>query len=587
MYEKHSNIAPASLLERTSGLLSLVLLLSSTVAIRGATIAVDSPSYANVSAAVTQAHDGDTINVPPGSATWSSTLVISKAITLQGAGKTQTIITNSSTVNGGGTTPVITLTDGGNNSLPRRVTGFGFKGAVVTDNFYARGGKGISCLGPLSNKRVDNCRFDGLYTSIWIGNSIGVSDHNEYYHNSYVWRHVDGQNQQYMWDHFRPPGAVGGDMAHNSLNYFFHENEYAELTGESSVAVEDYCTSYVVRYCNFVLREANGIYSAAQCFNLLETHGDNPSVSEYSVLAILIYENDIQMKNGSAMTFFQQRGGTGLFFNNRVVTSGSVSGTASVELREENGIPGEDGAAWPPWGDPQYNDKVHRTYIYNNTYNGAVQAPHIRNLSQTVLSIGTSPASCPTCSAWTTPESPLLLPPYPHPLVSGSGPTPTPTPVPTVTPTPSPLPGLSFNSNAGDIAVPFTINADTSISQSVETSDPTLGGKATYTFAVTDAGDYTMLSLVSCPDSGSNSFFVDIDGDPISTMVWQVDVTSGFESRTVTWSGVTTPRFWALNAGVHQLVIRGREAGAKIKSITLVKRPGTPSSPQVVPGSGN
>ena len=137
-------------------------------------------------------------------------------------------------------------------------------------------------------------------------------------------------------------------MAHNSLNYFFHENEYAELTGESAAAIEDYCTSYVIRYCNFVLREANGIYSPAQCFNLLETHGDNPSVSEYSVLAILIYENDIQMKNGSAMTFFQQRGGTGLFFNNRVVTSGSVSGTASVELREENGIPGEDGRVGRP-----------------------------------------------------------------------------------------------------------------------------------------------------------------------------------------------------------------------------------------------
>ena len=169
MYKKHSNIAPASLLKRASGPLSLALLLSSTVAIRGATIAVDSPSYANVSAAVTQAHDGDTVKVPPGTATWTSTPVISKAITLQGAGKTQTVITNWSTVNGGGAPPTITLADGGNNSLPRRVTGIGFKGAVVTDNFYARGGKGIGCAGPLSNKRVDNCRFDGLYTSGWRG----------------------------------------------------------------------------------------------------------------------------------------------------------------------------------------------------------------------------------------------------------------------------------------------------------------------------------------------------------------------------------------------------------------------------------
>lgn len=96
-----------------------------------------------------------------------------------------------------------------------------------------------------------------------------------------------------------------------------------------------------------------------------------------------------------------------------------------------------------------------------------------------------------------------------------------------------------------------------------------------------------MLSMVNCPGSDSNSFFVDLEGDPISTMVWQVPVTSGFESRTVTWGGSTTPRFWTLTPGIHQLVIRGREAGAKIKSITLVARPAPPGSPQIVPGAGN
>ena len=56
-------------------------------------------------------------------------------------------------------------------------------------------------------------------------------------------------------------------------------------------------------------------------------------------------------------------------------------------------------------------------------------------------------------------------------------------------------------------------------------------------------------------------------------MAWQIPVTSGLESRTVTWSGVTTPRFWALSPGIHHLIIRGREAGTKVKSITLVARP--------------
>ena len=587
MDTKYDSFFPSPRHGRMSAFLALLLLLTPATGIHGATITAASASYADVSTAVAQAHDGDTVTVPAGTQTWSSTLTINKAITLQGAGKTQTIITNSSNVNNGSlATSLIILDDGGNNSLSRRVTGFGFKAFRAGTGQFDRVGRGVACLGFLSNKRIDHCRFDDFYAHVTVGNAIGVADHNEFYNGGYTWRHMaNGNAQQYAWDNFRPVGAVGGDMAHDALTYFFYEDNYAEVSGQSSLISEDNCTSYVVRHCTIILREAHGSYTAADSFNLMECHGDNPSVGEYSTLATLVYENDIQMNNGAAMAFFQQRGGTGVFFNNRVVTSGTGIGTASVELREDT-VPGEDGAGyvWPS-GQLQYTDKVHRTYIYNNTYNGAVQGPRIRNLSQTVLSIGASPAACPTCSAWTTAESPLLLPPYPHPLVSGS-PTPTPTPVPTVTPTPSPLPGLSFNSNAGNIVAPFTVNADNSISQSVETSDPTLGGKATYTFAVIDAGNYTMLAIVSCPDSGSNSFFVDIDSDPVSTMVWQVDVTSGFESRTITWSGVTTPRFWALSAGVHQLVIRGREAGAKIKSITLVKQPATPTAPQVVPGGG-
>ena len=57
-------------------------------------------------------------------------------------------------------------------------------------------------------------------------------------------------------------------------------------------------------------------------------------------------------------------------------------------------------------------------------------------------------------------------------------------------------------------------------------------------------------------------------------MVWSIPVTSGLESRTVTWSPDTEPKVWTLNAGVHQLIIRGREANARLGQITL--RVGSP-----------
>ena len=53
-----------------------------------------SPSYTDVNNAVASAASGDTVNVPAGTATWSSTLAIgTKAISLIGAGAGSTVIT--------------------------------------------------------------------------------------------------------------------------------------------------------------------------------------------------------------------------------------------------------------------------------------------------------------------------------------------------------------------------------------------------------------------------------------------------------------------------------------------------------------
>src|SRR5215218_1378957 len=57
-----------------------------------AVIHARSASYVDVAAAVTLAANGDTVAVPAGTATWNTTLIINKAITLQGAGIGQTVI---------------------------------------------------------------------------------------------------------------------------------------------------------------------------------------------------------------------------------------------------------------------------------------------------------------------------------------------------------------------------------------------------------------------------------------------------------------------------------------------------------------
>ena len=73
------------------------ILSAGAVHVQAATYYARSPSSADVGAAVALAKDGDTVSVPAGTATWTSSLSIVNNIILQGAGATSTIIINGIT----------------------------------------------------------------------------------------------------------------------------------------------------------------------------------------------------------------------------------------------------------------------------------------------------------------------------------------------------------------------------------------------------------------------------------------------------------------------------------------------------------
>ncbi|HET7767397.1 MAG TPA: hypothetical protein VFN74_01405, partial [Chloroflexota bacterium] len=123
-----------------------------------------------------------------------------------------------------------------------------------------------------------------------------------------------------------------------------------------------------------------------------------------------------------------------------------------------------------------------------------------------------------------------------------------------------------------------TSGSPTYVSQSTLTSDPALGGKAACTFNVAVAGNYVIDMVVDAATLGSNSLFVNVDAEPTApTMIWDVtSLTSGFQTRTVSWRGTGTesapqysPKVFSLSAGSHQLILRGREAGMKVDKITI------------------
>jgi hypothetical protein len=151
-------------------------------------------------------------------------------------------------------------------------------------------------------------------------------------------------------------------------------------------------------------------------------------------------------------------------------------------------------------------------------------------------------------------------------------PTATPLPVPTNTPTSSAgvLSGLSWEAEAGVLSAPFRVRSGY-VYQSSATHDPLAGGKATYRFLVEQAGDYVVYGDVWAPNSSANSFFVGMDTEPMTAMIWDLTTNSGFGSQVVSWRGNGTegnnqfdPKVFTLSAGVHELIVRGREAQARI-----------------------
>ena len=157
-----------------------------------------------------------------------------------------------------------------------------------------------------------------------------------------------------------------------------------------------------------------------------------------------------------------------------------------------------------------------------------------------------------------------------------------------------PADGLIFPSTTGVITPPFQVVSNTLfqpafilrpayISQPAYTSVAD-GGQAVYLFVITVAGNYVVNALVNAPGTDNNSFFVNIDARPTDPlMIWDIPVTTGLTIQTVSWrgdgtvsssspSGLTAqfaPKVFSLSAGLHQLIIRGREANCQLGAIAI------------------
>jgi len=138
----------------------------------------------------------------------------------------------------------------------------------------------------------------------------------------------------------------------------------------------------------------------------------------------------------------------------------------------------------------------------------------------------------------------------------------------------------TWDASSGLISSPFEL-IDGSLVQTIEAFSQDSVGKALYVFSVERSGDYIIKALVDAPSDGANSFLVNINDEPnIYTMVWDVEITEGFEERSVSWRGEGShtenehdPKVFYLEEGQHTLHVWGREANAKLSRLAIVRLP--------------
>jgi len=326
--------------------------------LHAATINATSASYAAVSAAVNSAAAGDTVVVPAGSATWGSTLSITRGITLIGGGIDVTVITSSIANN---FAALISYAPA-NPSLntPFRVSGFTLNGASKS--------MAIDLKNPTTtnvNKiRIDHNKFTNAvqYAIRFDGELYGVVDHNQFIDN-YLCTQILGRNW-YSWENF--PLSAG------TANYpYIEDNTYTYTGAQTNLAfvVESGQGGRYVFRRNTIDVQSSALGGALEIF---DAHGNqDPVTAAYSpngsrgTLGIEIYDNNITLR--AKHRILNLRGGDAKVFNNTVTQIGGS--TSDIDLTEYDGWSYHYLSAWPGY------DPVQNAFFWNNKINGANIVP--------------------------------------------------------------------------------------------------------------------------------------------------------------------------------------------------------------------
>ena len=151
-------------------------------------------------------------------------------------------------------------------------------------------------------------------------------------------------------------------------------------------------------------------------------------------------------------------------------------------------------------------------------------------------------------------------------------------------------PGQTLAASAAVLTAPLVLTSDYLCLTNDSMADAASGGKAVFSFTITNAGNYVIEALANAPDDNANSFFLNIDTAPTDEMIWDFDVADGFEKHMANWRGSGdagnpefAPKIFKLEPGDHKVILVGREPGTLLKSLTI--RPAAPDETNSPPAN--
>lgn len=252
------------------------------MAARAATYTAASSSETDVAAMIAFASSGDTVIIPPGSSTWTTTLYVDKGVALQGSGTNQTIITANT---GGDVLISLVHVAGGVDTI----SGFQITG---------------TCRAAINISGANGHRVTGMYLNLINGVNLNVSscfgciDHNNFTLNQNFGVETSGS-------------GYGDDSWHDAASYGTTNSEYIENNYFNSAQFFAIIDNYTG--ARFTFR-----YNNVQD-GFIEAHGTDSSQRFRGMRQCEIYNNIFAASVPESNQAIHLRSGSGVIFSNLFV----------------------------------------------------------------------------------------------------------------------------------------------------------------------------------------------------------------------------------------------------------------------------